>query len=267
MKLSVSNIAWDPARMDEFLGLLQKQGCQGLEFSASMLWQEPVETGVTEINAFKKKVRSFGLEFSSMHSLTYTRPDLTFFDSADKRKELIEYIISLGRIANLLEIPVMVFGSTKSRQIGSRNRDECLKIMVDAFYKIAEGLKPFGVILLIEYLSKTESDCINNAEEAVSLIKMVSHPNFSLHADLRSSFAEKEDYFKVWSKYSKLIKHCHVANPGLNPPGPDCPEHYKAAEAIKASGYNGYISLETIKVASPGILRDAIKFVKEVYLN
>lgn len=267
MKLSVSNIAWDPARMDEFLGLLQSQGCQGLEFSASMLWQEPVEADVSKISDFKKKVWSFGLEFSSMHSLTYTRPDLTFFDSDGKRKDLVEYIISLGRIANLLEIPVMVFGSAKSRQIGSGDRDECLKVMADTFYRIAEGLKPLGVILLIEPLSKIESDCINNTEEAVSIVKSVSHSNFSLHVDLRSSFAEKEDYSKVWSKYSKIIRHCHVANPGLNPPGPDCPEHYKAAEAIRISGYGGYISLETRKVSSPGILRDAIKFVKEVYLN
>ena len=202
-----------------------------------------------------------------MHSLTYTRPDLTFFASVKKREDLVEYIITLGRIANLMEIPVMVFGSAKSRQIGTKDRDECLRILADAFRRIAEGLEPLGVILLIEPLSKPESDCINNSEEAVSLIKMVGHPNFSLHIDLRSSFAEKEDCFKVWSKYSKIIKHCHVANPGLNPPGPDCPEHYKAAEAIRISGYSGYISLETRKVGSPEILRDAIKFIKDVYLT
>lgn len=267
MKLSVSNIAWETPRMEEFLDLLRRQGCDGLELSPSMVWEEPVDVPIQEIEAFGRKVRSFGLEFSSIHSLTYTRPDLTFFDSKDSRKRLISYIIEMGHIANMLMVPVMVFGSAKSRQIEGRPRAQCYKIMADSLHSMAKALEGLGVMLLIEPLGKKDSDCVNNAEDAMNLIRTVGHKNFAMHIDLRTSFAEKENHLKVWRNYVSYIKHCHVSNPGMKVPGPDCAEHRKASKAIRASGYDLYISIEAPRVNSLPILEDAIRFVKSTYFE
>jgi D-psicose/D-tagatose/L-ribulose 3-epimerase len=267
MRLSVSNIAWDTSRMDEFLCMLSKAGCDGIELSPSMIWPEPISVPDSEIISFKEKVNAWGLEISSMHSLTYTKPDLSFFDSTVTRRKLIQYIVDLGRLANLLKIPVMVFGSAKSRMIGNRDRERCYDILTESFGEMAAGLAPHNVVLLIEPLSKQYVDCIVNTDEAVSLIKRVNRRNFALHVDLKSSFEEREDYGRIWSVYRDYIKHCHVANPNLDLPGPECPEHAKAAEAVRDSGYNGYISLEVKRVADPLLLEKSIGFVKEVYFN
>ena len=268
MKLAVSNIAWETVGMNEHLALLQKEGCEGLEVSASMIWPEPLEVPLSGVNAFKKSVKSFGLEMPSMHSLTYSCQDLTLFDSDESRQELIGYIIKLGHIANILEIPVMIFGSSKSRQIGPRDKNNCFRIMVESFRAMAIGLNPLGVTLLIEPLSSQYTDSIINTDEAMQLITSVDHPNFDLHIDLKSSFAEKEDYARVWSEYAGHIKHCHVANPELNPPNSDCIDHTLAARAIKKSGYDRYISIEMKKTAdSLSTVRDAIRFVRRIYFS
>ncbi|HOW53937.1 MAG TPA: sugar phosphate isomerase/epimerase family protein [Syntrophorhabdaceae bacterium] len=267
MKLSVSNIAWDPGRADEFLNVLYNEGCDGIELSPSMLWNEPLDATGTDLNRLKGDLGRYGFAISSMHSLTYSRPDLVFFDSENTRNLLVHYILGLGKMAQALGIPVMVFGSAKSRTIGGRDRGRCIGILADTLGKIAAGMEPEGVRLLIEPLSREYTDCINNADEGAGLVAMVGHPNFGLHIDLKSSFDEKEDYHEVWTKYGNIIRHCHVANPGLKPPGPDCEEHYKAAEAMKAAGYAGYISLEINRVNNTKELEKAIRFVRKVYID
>lgn len=267
MKLSVSNIAWEASEMEKYLKLLAKCYCQGMELSPAMIWEEPTKVLSSEAKKYKRWIGTFELELSSMHSLTYTRPDLNLFSSNQSREQLIQYIVDLAYLANNLEIPVMIYGSAKSRQIDGRNRNACIKIMAESFRTIAEKIKPLGVILLIEPLSREYTDSINNAHEAMDLIQLVDHPNFALHIDLKSSFIEKENYQEVWTKYCQYIKHCHVANPELNLPGPDCLEHYAAAQAIKNSGYQGYISLEVNRVNNQNDLERAIQFVREVYLK
>lgn len=267
MKLSVSNIAWDPVRTGEFLNVLYGEGCDGIELSPSMLWSEPLDATIPDLTRLREELSRYEFEISSMHSLTYSRPDLVFFDSEDTRDQLVRYIHRLGRMAQMLEIPVMVFGSARSRTIGGRDRRKCINILTDTFKKMAAGMESTGVRLLIEPLSSEYTDCINNADEGAGLVAMVNHPNFALHIDLKSSFDEREDYHQVWSKYGKIIGHCHVANPGLRPPGPDCREHYKAAEAMKTAGYNGYISLEIQRVSSTEELQKAVRFVRKVYID
>jgi sugar phosphate isomerase/epimerase len=267
MKLAVSNIAWGSPDIDEFLRVLSNEGCEGIELSPSMLWTEPLDTAVSDIMQFKEKARTYGLEIPSMHSLTYTRPDLSFFDSPEGRKHLEDYIVSTGNLAGILDIPVMILGSAKSRIIGERNRNECFKWMTESCYRMAERLKSFNVTLLIEPLSRQYTDFINNAEEAMSLVKSVEHDFFALHIDLKSSFEEGENQELVWSTYADYIKHCHVANPGLKPPTSDCPHHVEAAAAIKSSGYDKYISLEISRVSSAQELKRSIAFVKETYFD
>ncbi len=268
MKISVSNIAWETSRMDEHLSLLQDLGCDGMELSPNMIWDEPVEVDRQVLLSFKHKVDSYGLDMPSMHSLTYTRPDLTFLDSEKSRNDLVNYVVSLGEIANLMEIPVMVFGSAKSRRIGNRIRASAEDIIVDSMREIAERLAPLGVTLLIEALSKKESDFINNLGEAYDLIKKVDVPHFSLHVDLRSSFEEHEIQREIWQKYGKIVKHCHVANPGFKPPSEECLDHKCAATAMKQSGYNGFISIEMGRNygETPKVVSDAVTFVRNNYL-
>ncbi len=267
MKLAVSNIAWEPSRTELFLDLLVEEGCQGLEFSSSMVWREPTVAPKEEMGRFRKLVLGRGLTFCSMHSLTYTRPDLNFFSSENHRLQLIEYIVSLGQVANFFEIPVMVFGSGRTRAIGDRNREEAMKILIQSFWEMASKLIPLGITLLIEPLTKTETNTFNSVPEAVSLIKSVNHEGFGLHVDLRSTFEDNANQGEIWAEYGKLVRHCHISDPGFKVPGPDCNKHTEAAQAIRKSGYDKFLSLEIPRISEPETLRKALRFVKKTYIE
>ena len=175
----------------------------------------------------------------------------------------------MANLANLMECPVMVFGSSKSRQINNRNSGECHKIMVQAFRDMAEGIEPLGVTLLIEPLGKNETDSINNCDQAIKIVNDVDHNNLLLHVDLKSSIYERENYERVWSAYGSRIKHCHVANPGLRLPSNSCKEHIGISKAIQKSQYNRYISIESSRkyIKTKESLIESIKFVQKLYLK
>ena len=122
-------------------------------------------------------------------------------------------------------------------------------------------------MILVEPLSRKESDSINSCREAVELIQFCGHPNFRLHVDLRSAFDENENQDEIWGRYKDYIKHCHVANPGFAPPGPDCLKHTEAAQAMKRAEYSGYISIEIGRCNDPGIIERSIRFVRDTYCS
>lgn len=254
--------------MDEHLALLADEGCHGLELSASMVWSEPVETSYEELYQFKKKVYNYGLCIPSMHSLTYTRPDLNFFASEDSRRSLIEYIGALGRIASELECPLMVFGSSKSREIAQRDKQECFAIMAQSFRAMAQILQPLGVTLVIEPLSRMETDSIVSTDEGGALVNMVNHPNLKLHVDIKSSIAEHEDYERIWREYKDMIYHAHVSDLELRPPSDDVPDHKYVAQAMHNAGYNRYLSIEIGRRfgETTDVVRNAINYIKNTYL-
>ncbi len=147
VKLSVSNIAWGREDVPSFLELLSETGCHGMELSASLFWDCPENVGAEEGEALKRMVKAYGLELSAMHSLTYTRPDLSFFGSREGRLALEDYIVAMGRLAGILGIPAMILGSARSRRVGNRNREDCFHMMTESCYRMAERLMPASMRL------------------------------------------------------------------------------------------------------------------------
>lgn len=263
MRVSISNIAWDTRRMDEFLALIARLGCD-LELSPSMIWPEPLAAPAAEVKAFGRRVAGHGIAFSSMHSLTYSRPDLSFFLGEPRRRELVAYVVGLGRLCGLLGIPRMVFGSAQARRIGDRDRQECFGLLSRSFREMAEGLEPMGVMLLVEPLSRMTADSIVGVKEGMALVTAAGHRNLGLHVDLKSTFEEAEDQDAIWRDYGRHIRHCHAADPGLRPPSDACPQHRAAAAAMRRCGYRGYVSIEMARCEA-AMVEAAIRFVQEIY--
>ena len=255
--------------MDKHLRILAEEGANGLELSASMIWDEPTNVSIKELEQFKKKINGYGLAICSIHSLTYTRPDLKIFDSSENRNALINYIVQMADAASVLGSPHMVFGSAQSRNYGDRNRKDCYSILVETFQRIAEKTAKKGVMILIEPLSRIKTDSIVNTDEGALLVKEVAHDAFGLHIDLKSSFYENEDQQRIWREYGSTIHHCHVSNPGMQPPSSECLHHDVAADAMRCNQYSGYISIEMGRRYGDTVtnLRNSLNFIKKKYLS
>ncbi|HBH97606.1 MAG TPA: hypothetical protein DDX89_07480, partial [Candidatus Omnitrophica bacterium] len=244
MKLSVSNIAWDPAELADHLALLRDLGCDGVELAPSCIWPEPVEAEAEERARIKTLIQRTGLDVTGFHSLLYTRPDLQLFKDHASLREMVAYLNRLVHLCADLDGRLLIFGSPRNRVRHGRSVEECLAWAAEAFTEVAEKAGRCGVSLCIEPLGPSETDFIQSSLEGAALVERVGHPNFRLHLDTKALVGSGEDVEAVLAHYGGTLRHFHVSDPGLAPPGSAGIDHARIGRALCRSGYQGFVSLE-----------------------
>jgi sugar phosphate isomerase/epimerase len=269
MKLSVSNIAWEQPALEEHLQLLRDLGCDGVEIAPSCIWKEPVEADRKEVDELKSLVERFGLTIPALHALLFTRPDLYLFGDRADREQTVAYLKQLIRLAGLLSVPVLVYGSPASRRVGDRHYEQCYGIAVEVFRELGVEARLHDTFFCIEPLGPGENDFIRNADEAVRLIADVNESHFGLHLDARAMADAREDYPSVLQRYAGMLKHFHVGDPGLAPPGTAGLDHAPIGSALQSAGYDRFVSIEMKRGFgnSKKVITDAISYVRRCYFK
>ena len=269
MKLAVSNIAWDPAEGDAHLALIRQLGCDGVELAPSCLWPEPSTVPDEQARQAAARIRGLGLEITGFHSLLYTRPDLQLFQDRQGVQETVRYLKRLVRLCAAMTGRVLVFGSPRNRIRHGKTVEECLAWAADAFRQLAEDASGNGVVLCIEPLAPQETEFIQSSEEGMALVRAVGHPNFGLHLDAKAMAGAGEDPDTVLPRYAGQVQHFHVGDAGLAPPGSTgTVDHPRFGNALRRSGYTGYVSIEMRRGFGPSrdVVTRSIAYVREHYL-
>lgn len=269
MKLAVSNIAWDNSKLSEHLALLHDSGCEGVELAPSCIWQEPIEAPASDRARIKALVRASGLELTGFHALLFTRPDLQLFQDRAGLDQTAGYLIELAQLCCDLEGTVLILGSPRNRVRHGRDYGECLDWGVDAFSRIATACEPLGVTLCIEPLGPDETEFVMSAREGAALVRRVNHPNFRLHLDAKALLSTGENLGCVLEEHGKLLRHFHVGDPGLAPPGSTGADHAPFGQALRRANYQHYVSIEMRRGHgdSREVVSRSIAYVTQHYLE
>lgn len=267
MKLSVSNIAWEQNALEEHLKLLRDLGCDGVEIAPSCIWKEPAEASQEEISGLKALVASYGLSIPAIHALLFTRPDLYLFGDRAVREQTVTYLKQLTGLAGALSAPVLVYGSPASRRVGNRPYDECYAIAVGVFRELGKEAALHDTFFCIEPLGPSESDFIRTSDEAARLIEDVAEPHFGLHLDARAMSDAGEDHLSALGRHAGILRHFHVGDPGLAPPGFASLDHAPIGQALRSSGYDRYVSIEMKRGFgdSRRVVASAVEYVRRHY--
>lgn len=264
MKLSISNIAWPSEDNKRMLPLIKGLGCDAIEIAPSRVWKEPIESTYRQRKEYLNLIKSHGLEIVSLHSLMYTRQDLNLFGSSDIQREMIRYIRELLVLARDVEARLLVFGSPNSRRRGLLNLNEAFEHAVDFFTPLAEYAEKLGICLLIEPLTKDESDFIFTSEQGLELVKLVNNRGFQLHLDAKA--VANEDLEDTFKKALPYWKHFHANDPGLVEIASEATYHQEMGKKIKASGYSGFVSIEMKTLPfHHRVVENSIKNVQRYY--
>ena len=92
-----------------------------MEIAPSCIWKEPAEAGKDEIESLRKLVSKHSLVIPAFHALLFTRPDLYIFGDEPKREQTVSYLKRLIRLAGMLSVRVLVYGSPASRRVGDKS--------------------------------------------------------------------------------------------------------------------------------------------------
>lgn len=267
MKLSISNIAWDNNKLESHLKLLKELKCDGIEIAPSCIWKEPVNVTNKNIEYIKNLIQKYDLEVSSFHALLYTQPNLSIFKDKIIREETISYLKKLIKLANKLSVKTLVYGSPDSRRIIDKSYKECYDIAVDTFKKLAKECRSYDTCLCIEPLEPAKNNFILTSYEGHQLVKDVDDLGFGLHLDTGAMSDNNEDFNTAFENCKTVLKHIHVNDTDLAPPGTKGINHSIIAKPLIKSGYNKFISIEMRKNNKNNlkIITEAILYTRKKY--
>lgn len=246
---------WPLEKTVEYISSL---GYEGIEIAPFTL-----ASSVKEIPLFKRRkiyslAKNHNLEVIGLHWLLAGPCGLS--TSSSKRevrqrttnylKELIDFCSDIGG-------KILVFGSPKQRKIEENSSyEETRKRAKEVFVNSLDRAEKREVIICLEPLARSETDFINTSEEAVSLIKEISHPHLKLHLDVKAMSDEKRAIPEIIKKNKDYLFHFHVNDANGLGPGFGETDFKPIIKALKEINYWGFISVEVFDT-SPGVRKIA----------
>lgn len=223
----------------ENLELLERLGYDYIELSvtaAMKLSPEELESGRRRLSQSKVKCEAFNILFPKTMEL---------LGGNTGKEELTDYLHRAMELIRSLGGQVVVFGSGKCRNCpGHLPFSEGYRQLVNVYRLTGEIAREYGVHVVIEPLSRNETNMICTMAEGAILMTDVAHPNVGLLSD----------YFHVMANHDRIedietIKkfgHIHIASGnGRRYPLSEEGEEYAAfIKALKSIGYDGRISIE-----------------------
>jgi sugar phosphate isomerase/epimerase len=222
----------------ENLELAGKLGFDYVEFSAA----STAALGEDEFGAVKAKIDSSPIKaecFNVLYpgTIKLAGPGASAGEIKSYLEKTFERVKALGG-------KTVVFGSGRSRAFPEDVPfKKSYRELVNIVKLMGETAGSFGIVIAIEPLNRSETNCINSLIEGAMLEADVNMPSVGLLADLFHILKEKEALGNIQAV--KELKHTHVAVlEGRAFPVVFDPDVTAFFENLKKAGYAGTMSIE-----------------------
>ena len=258
-------VDWEWERQCRFMA---ETGYTGIELAPFTLASRITEVTADRRRELRVVAESHGLTICGLHWLLAKTEGLhlTTADAA-VRRATSQYLIELGNACGDLGGTVMVFGSPMQRNLAEgTTREQGLDRAAEVFRAAMPVLADRGVKIAMEPLTPKETNFINSCADAVELMRMVDHPNFVLHQDVKAMLSETTPIPELIARYADVTGHFHVNDDNLLGPGMGRTDYHPIFEALLKTGYSGWVSVEVFDY-SPGpefIARESMRYMRSV---
>ncbi|KQS23917.1 sugar phosphate isomerase/epimerase [Dyadobacter sp. Leaf189] len=187
--------------------------------------------------------------------------DISSTDPAN-RKIGRDYITDCIRIAAEMESPV--FGGPlysavgKTRIVSEEQKRQERAWCIETLHEVSDIAKSEGVTLGLEPLNRFETDMVNTVDQALSIVREVSHSSLKIVLDTFHSNIEEKDIPASIRKIGKeLLCHVQGNESDRGTPGTGHLEWEGIRDALKEIGYEGAVVIETFGQPSKELARAA----------
>jgi sugar phosphate isomerase/epimerase len=262
MKVTISNIAWQPENDAEMYAFLNEKKCTGIEIAPTRIFPENPYSDLKEVANFRDELQSdFGLQVVSMQSICYGRNE-AIFSSDSERNSLLEYIKQAIDFASILGCKNLVFGSPKNRNINSNQEDIALAYFSEIGKYAAQqntvfAFEPNPVIYGTNF--------INTTNQALNFVKACNVDGLKVNFDLGTVIYNEEN-LSVLEDNLKWINHIHISEPYLKEIQKRS-LHKELASILRKEKYANYISIEMKGGSEVEKIKDIIEYTQDVFKN
>lgn len=206
----------------------------------------------------RETIQDAGLKVTISGAFGASR-DISSEDAAIRQQGL-QYIKDCVEIAAFMGSPIFggplysAVGKTRfiSEEQKKQERQWCVENLLEAS-NFAQG---HGIILGLEPLNRFESDMVNTADQALSLVKEVNHPNLKIQLDTFHCNIEEKNIGDTIRKIGKdLLCHVQGNESDRGTPGTGNLDWQGIKEALEDIGYEGAMVIETFGAVSEEIAK------------
>jgi sugar phosphate isomerase/epimerase len=256
---------WDWERQCRFI---REVGYDGVEVAPFTLAPRITDVSPARRHELRAQAESNGLTICGLHWLLAKTDGLhlTTFDT-QVRRGTADYLRALGNACADLGGTVLVFGSPAQRNLErGLSKEQALEHAAEVFRAAMPALADRGVTLAMEPLTPKETDFINTCAEAEQLIRMVDHPNFRLHQDVKAMLSEATPIPELIRRYAPLTAHFHVNDDNLLGPGMGRTDFHPIFAALEETQYSGWVSVEVFdyRPGAEKIARESLDYMRRV---
>ena len=269
MKFAICNETYGGWDFEKTCEHVAESGYEGIEIAPFTLKEDPREISEAEAEQVGATARSAGLEVVGLHWLL-VKPAWLHLTTDDPllRKDTVAFGQHLARCCASMGGKIMVWGSPKQRDLAEGwDYDEAAGRAAETLHAIAEVAGPLGVTIAMEPLARKETNFLKTAEETIALIKRVNHPACRLHLDVKAMSDEPNPIPQIIAESAEYTAHFHANDPNLRGPGTGDVEYAPIVEALRATGYEGYVSVEVFDYTPDPetIATKSIAYLREVF--
>lgn len=227
--------------IDELIGFCSAIGFDGVDITAYYFKGYPQVPPDDYLFDIKRKAFKAGLEITG----TGVRNDFTIADNA-KRELEVQLVKNWIEAASKIGASVLrIFAGTQKNE--GIPGEQVTEWMLKDIQTCVDHGKQHGVIIGMQ----NHNDFIQTADQIISIVETINSPWFGIILDIGSyrinePFAEIEKSIKHavnWQVKEKMFINGTEADTDLN----------KLINMIKASGYRGYLPIETLGDGDPKI--------------
>jgi len=269
MKFAICQELFEDTSWEEQCRLISEIGYQGVEVAPFTISDDLASVSDGDLASMKATAESFGLEIIGLHWLLaktegfhLTSPD------TEVRDRTAEYLRLLARTCRKLGGEVLVFGSPPQRNLRDGvTTTEGMGYAAEIFRSAMPEFEACQVRLCMEPLTTLETNFVNTCAEAVALMKLVDHPAFVLHQDVKAMLgAESDSIPELIHQYRDVCGHFHVNDSNLLGPGMGDTDFHPILGALLEVDYQGWVSVEVFDYA-PGaekIAKKSLDYMQQV---
>lgn len=247
MRISISNIAWDPSEDEAIAELLNRYRIDAIDIAPAKYFPVPHQASDADIAAVKTAWCRRGVQIVGMQALLFGTSGLNVFGVAEVQTAMLKHFEAVCRIAAGLGAERVVFGSPKNRDRNGLSDMEAEAIAIAFFRKLGEIALHYDVYVCLEPNPPCYgANFMTNSIETATVVKKIAHPAIRMQFDLGALTINKEQPVNVLQAYSELIGHIHLSEPDLLPLGDCGTDHRKIAEVIQEYFPNHIATIEMI---------------------
>lgn len=250
MKLGFNLLLWTTHVTDAhwpIIERLQRTGYDGVEIPL-------FEGTVAHYEALGKRLKSAGLASTGIGVMPGAGKHALSADPAERAgalshlKWLIDCTAALGG-----DICAGPFHQPLGEFTGRGPTTDEIARCVEVHQQAAAYAAPLGITLSVEPLNRFECYFLNSARQAADLVKKVGAPNYGYLYDTFHFNIEEDSITAVIPETIAQISHVHISENNRGVPGAGHIDFQSVFSALKKSGWNGWMTIESFGSALPDL--------------